>query len=324
MKNTINLSDKAAVSFRKVIGFVSLLLSIVMIVIVLCGGIPFFRQGSNLIKMTYDLFEIFNVTSKPILYCLVHFVFAVIYFVLLVFAIKDFVAMIKTIKIWLNDAHDTKIARFSLTNCVSLCNEMFVKFVILAALSYVLDSYKLSVGANLVFALLVLFDFAINFMKVLLVKRNLSESFFAPLVPTLVLIIAALFMFNSLNFELDLYIRQFFNFFRMIFTLTGVVSWGYVFKTLILQVLLPAFGVYVLVRLILLFIGSMSYGMKFVNFEKNCKTFMITNLIAFGVVVIILMVSEGTFILSRLLDLIFGNLEFVLLGAAVFIILFSI
>ncbi len=320
METRINLSEKSAISLRKSIGILSLILSVVIMIIIVFGGIPIFKQGSNLIKMIYNLFEIFNITSEPILFCLLRFGFAALYFTLLVFIVKDFITMTKTVKKWSKDEHDTKRARLSVSICLGMYNDIFVKFIIIAASSYVLDSYKLSIGANLVFALLVLIHFALNSMKVILVKRHLADSIFAPLISTFVLIVAAMFMFNSLDFELDLYVRQLLNFFSMVFTLMGSVSWGLILKTLMTQVFLPAFGVYVIVRLILLFIASMSHGMKFVNFEKNCKIFMITNLIVFGATTVVLMVSEGTFVPSRLIDLLVGNLEYALLGVALFVI----
>ena len=320
MNKTSNLSDKSAVYLRNTIGFASLGTSFLIIASIILGIIPIFDISSNPITIVYNLAEFVKIASEPLLYCLLHIAFSIIYIVVLVLSIMKLIEQIKTVKLWKSDTHDTKTARYALTNCVMMQNEILIYFVILMVSSYVIDSYKLNFISNLVLVMLVVLTFAVNYMRKLLVKRHLLEGVLSPLITTVLLVIIMLFVFNTLNVDLDIFVRQSTNFIRAVFTMIGKISFNYFLKIFVAQILVPTFSFYVLVEFILLLIGSVSFGMRFVSLEQNCKRFMLVNLIAFGVIVALQVLAEGVYQPDVMLNCALNNLEFVIFGVSIFLI----
>lgn len=314
MNKNINISEKTAVLMRKATICLTLCLSATTLILIVLGFVPNFDQSANAWKMFGNLLEVFSIGTKPLMFCLLRFGFATCYFILVFFVIRDLIAIIQNIKRSKNDEHDTDRARSILTNCVMVCNEIFVKFVAFMVLSYILDSYRLSLWSVLVLAFLILFNFSINYLRMLLLKRNLFESAFSPISTVLILVIVMLFMFNYNSIDFDIYIKQTINFVGSVFD----IPWKLVISGLFGVVLIPTFFLYFLIRLLFIFRGSISYGMKFWNFERNCKRFMIINLIAFSVIVISQIILNGSYSLWAFWNLSINNLEIVFAGLAVY------
>ena len=314
MSKNINLSEKIAVSIRKATAFFSLFISAMMLILIILGFIPNFDQSANAWKMFGNLMELFSIGTKPLMFCLLRFGFAICYFFMLFWGIRDLISIIRNIKCRINDDHDTNASRSMLSNCVMLYNKIFVRFVVLVVLSHILDSYNLSLWSGLVLSVLVLFNFAINYIKMLLLKRDLIESAFSPLGTVLILTIVILFMFNYNSVDFDIYIKQIINFIRSSFD----IPFRRVVQGLFEFVLIPSFFLYALVRLVLIFREFISYGVKSWRFEQICKRFAVINLIAFAVIVISQIISSESYSLRMLWKLCINNAELILFGVAVY------
>ncbi len=318
MNKIINLSDKSAVALRKIVGFFSIALSAINLVIVLLGVIPIYQQRSNPITIACNLLEVLNITSKSFFHCYLKFGFSIFYIITLIFIVKDFIGMVKFPKLWIKDEHDTGLARISLEISVTAQNNIFIRIIVLMVVSYMLDSFRLSFWAKFILVVLALGNFALNAMKTFLNKQNYLESIFSPVATTVILLCLTLFMFNVCNMDITIYIKSFANCIRTIINVSDSFSTRHILQMIISQILVPSLNIYILVTLVMVFIVSASYGVKFWKFERICKRFMIINIIALGVVVVLDIIAKGQFGLAALFNSIFNNWEFVLFSIAVF------
>lgn len=319
MNKTLNFSDKFAVSFRKIIGIASMVFSVFGILLVVFGIIPVYQRKATPIIMVKNLFEIIKIGSKPLLYRVFHFGFSLLYFALLALLVRDLVMMIKYSGVWFKEEHDTKRARASVLKCVEFQNHIFIKVIILSVASYLLDPFGLGMWAKIIFIVLTFVNFALNFGKWLLVKRKILNCLLPTLSSTLILICTMLFMFNS-EIKLETLIRSSVNFVRMILSFGKTLSNEFIVQVFLTNIVLPAFYIYVLVRLMIFFVISTSYGSGFYRFERNCKNFMITNMIALGIILIVEIIIRNDHTSLPILPLLVNKWEFALLSVVVFLL----
>lgn len=312
MNKNINLSEKDASIFRKTIGWGSLFFVSAMILALALGFIPIFQQSSNLWKMFLGILEIFGIRTKPLVYCLFRCGFSVAYFLVLVFAVKGVINMIKNINYWKNSEHDTNVARSAIKLCVNLQNEIFLAFVVLMVVSHMLNSYRLGLWSILIFSVFVLVNLALNCAIMLLLKREWLDSVLSSLSTTLVLVVALLFVFNVKSVDADILIKQVLAFLKSLF----YVSYHRLFQSVFNWFLVPSFTIYVTVKLLLLFKESLNHGIT----SWKSKKFMLTTVIGFAVIALMQIISCDSFSLWVLWSLVINNLEFALVGLAVFFI----
>ena len=320
MNNTTKLSDNAAVSLRRTVGIISLILSVLTIALILIGIVPIFHQSSNPITIVYNAFEVLSITSKPFLYCLLKIVFSLIYVILLILSLKDLFAIIRSSKFWFKEKNDTKMGRTSITNCVFIHNDIFVRLIALFVISYSFDSYTLSLGTTIILVVMTLCNFAINFLRMFLAKRNVMESIFSPMSTCLMLLVTMLFMFNICDVEIGMLIRQMFDAGRMLIYMGGTVGSEYIIHTILTGVVVPILYLCVLGKLTHSFVTSVSYGRKYSGFVSSCRGLMISNIIFACVIVTVQMISERSTDPTTFFALILGYLEFILFSIAVFLL----
>ena len=314
MNKNITLSEKNVSSFRRMIGWLSLTLSSLTLIAIAAGFIPIFQQSSNAWKMLLGIFEIFNIRTKPLIFCLLRFAFSLVYFLVLVLGIRNLIQTIKNMNVWRKGENDTNLSRSAISHCVASQNEIFVMFIVLMVLAHVLNAYKLGLWSTIILSVLILLNFAINYMKILLYKRDLIESIFSPLSTTLMLVITLLFVFNVHSVDFDMLIKQIFAFIRSIL----YVPFRRLFVSVFDFILIPGFTMYVIVRIVLLCRESVCDGIRSFDFTYKCKKFMITTLVGFVVIVCAHTISSDALNLWMLWNLITNHLEFALAGVAVF------
>ena len=310
MNKNINLSEKGASSLKKAIGWGSLSFISAMILALALGFIPIFQQSSNIWKMFLGVLEIFSIRTKPLVYCLFRCGFSAAYFLVLVFAVKSLIKAIPNIKHWKDSEHDTNVARSAIKLCVNLQNEIFLAFVVLMVLSHMLNSYRLGLWSILIFSVFVLVNLALNCAILLLLKREWHESVLSSLSTTLVLVVTLLFVFNVKSVDADILIKQAFAFLKALF----YVSYHRLFQSVFNLFLVPSFTIYVTIKLLLLFKKSLNYGIT----SWKSKQFMLTTVIGFAVIALMQIISCDSFSLWVLWSLVINNLEFALVGLAVY------
>ena len=310
MNKNINLSEKDASILRKIIGWVSLSFISAMILALVLGFIPIFQQSSNVWKMILGVLEIFSIRTKPLVYCLFRCGFSVAYFLVLIFAVKSLIKIIKNINYWKDSELDTNIARSAIKLCVTLQNEMFLAFVVLMVVSHMLNSYRLGLWSTLIFSVFVLVNLAINCAILILLKREWLESILSSLSTTLMLVVALLFVFNVRSVDLDIFIKQIFVVLKSLF----YVSFPRLFQSVFNWFLVPIFTMYVTIKLLWLFKESLLHGIT----SLRGKKFMLTTVIGFAVITLMQIVFCNSFSLWVLSNLVINNLEFPLVGLAVY------
>lgn len=320
MNKTYNLSDKTAVSLRKIIGIISIVLSILSVVLIGVGFIPLFQRKSSIITIGYNALEILKFTSKPLFYCLFKCAFSILYVVLVWLSVRDIFALFASMKGWMKEEHDTKKARTSVTNCVLIQNDIFIRFIVLFVVSYALDSFVLTPMSKLILIGYALANIILNVMRMFLVKHNLLEGLLSPVSTGLLLLVAMLFMFNIFDVELGVVIKQFIRFLQVLFVLGSTVSTGYIFTTVATQIILPIFYIVVLIRLVNAFVTSITYGTKFTGFARSCKSIMIGNIVVSVIIMSLQMIGEKNANPEVLFTLLINNLGFILLSVAVFLL----
>lgn len=320
MNKSINLSDKASVRLRKIIGVMSIVLSIASLTTVVLGVPPIYQQRSTPITVVYNLIDIINITSKPLVYCLLKFVFSLLYILVLVLIIKDIVVIIKNSRPWIKEKHDTGLSRMSVSKCVMTQNIIFIKLVVLTVVSYMLDSFRLGFWGKFILITLILGNFLINCMKMFLIKRNALESIMGPAVTTLTLLCVVLFMFNVFDVELGFYFKSIANYIRVLFNTKDLVPQALMLQIFISNVLVPSIYIYTLVVLTMSFIFSTSYGVGFKGYERFCKINVIVGAIAVGAITILEMIVGESINPLLTWKLLLDQWELVLFEAAVWLL----
>ena len=89
MTKTNHLSDGAAVTLRKIVGIISIVLTGLIILFMCIGIFPIFKQNSDIITVAINTLEVLKVTSKPILPCMLETGFSILYFVLLIICLLE-------------------------------------------------------------------------------------------------------------------------------------------------------------------------------------------------------------------------------------------
>ena len=64
MTNTIKQSDKSAVSLRKFVGLLSIIVAILTVVLMCVGFIPLFHRKASIMNIGYGLFEILSFEGR--------------------------------------------------------------------------------------------------------------------------------------------------------------------------------------------------------------------------------------------------------------------
>lgn len=320
MNNTYESSYKSMVSLRRTIGILALILSIVTIVAILLGIVPIYKQSGDVITVGENLFLFLGLMTKPIYYIAFRIIFSIIYIILVVKSVKDLIVMFKASKFWIKDENDTKIARTSITNCVAMYNDIFIRLIALLVASYAFDSFKLRLLGKLLLIALSVCQLVINVLRMYLVKRNFWDSVFSPLSSSLVLTVLMLFMFNIYNVNISVFCRQLGGVGRVLIRLTGTVSSAYIVQVVVTQIVLPILYIVVLFKLLHLFTESISYGIKYSGYIDSCKRTMIANIVICCIVVAAQMISERNTNPAVFFSLIMNYMEFILLSVSIFLL----
>ncbi len=308
-------SNDYVVVVRRIAGVLSLVISGFIVLAITLGFVPIFMQNGNPIVAVINSIEVLNLGDAPLYYILSHVVLSIVYAVILGFCIKDFVLMLCRLTFWVGEDHDTKLSRSSLVNCVSSGNDIFVRFIILMLASYSVDSYKLETWKIVVLFLLILGNMAVNVMQNYVFKHKFWVSAHSPAITTLILVVTLLFTFNIYDVEIVMFLREFSNAWRAVFSMGDMLPFPYIVHTVVTYVIIPITHMYLLVKFYLAFKNSMSSGTQENAYAHSCKSLMITSAVMAGIIATGYVISEGSII-----ALISIPMDMVILSVAVFLL----
>ena len=289
MDKTYELSNKNAVLLRRAIAILSLTVSIAVFAVWLLGSIPIQYVSSNPKQIIDNAFELLNITTKPFWYCASRGLFSIFYIWFLIASLSDFKNILACKKSWWGDENDTHVSRFSITNCVSAANRVFVRFGFLYLISFVIAPFPIPNESKVLFILLLLLNFLLNSLKLFYFKRNIFDSIIPTLGSLVMLALLLMFMYNIYDVNVAYVFSRIVNFFRTL-TYFKAFGEGYILESILSVIVIPIFHFLMLYWLAKAYFDSMYYGNYAYDHIESCKKTMRAGIIVTCIIIIVKMV----------------------------------
>ena len=216
MNKTIILPSSKATALQRWLSAAAVGVSTLLLVVWLCGVIPFNGRSTGALAMWECLLELMYMGRKSFISVAARVGFGVLYCFLAVKSVVAHLGAIKNVKKWFFAKEDGEETKNETKKCVQLFNATAWKFLILLIVSFFCFNYRLAGASLAVVILLFIFALAFNSAYFFYVTQKPFDSIIATASRLLLVAGAVLFCFKIADVEAQSALKSFVDFFFLI------------------------------------------------------------------------------------------------------------
>lgn len=319
MTNSISLNKPQILALRKIVSFLSILLSCVLWTLILGGIVPFRGRAVTPFLSINLIFELIQITRKSPWFCLSCGGFGIIYIVVLIKAIKNIWDEIKEFKNWFASPLDSPTTRAAAAKCVRLFNNTVTDLFFLSVVSRFLYSYEMSTYLFTTLIVCACFIILLNSIVFILKTGLVFKGITVSVAKTTLLLITVTYAFFVANVQLQSSLEAMGGFFSLL-SVSVSIPFGYIARTFLLQFVFPILYIVVSYSFFCVAFESLTLNSKISN---AAKSILVRSLVFLAILLLAIGMSGDLRYAEDFILLLEEHIPFVLLNFAFFFVSFS-